>query len=113
MKKLYSFFWIFLFSFDVKQLPPMLGAPPQSPGIVSMGQGSMVPPAGHQSRAQTAQSVNRRFSNAQEHNVNQVKQHVHDRLEHVRPRKVKIDGFRFGDERSTGPFAWQITTPIK
>lgn len=70
-------------------------------------------PNDHQSRAQTAQSVNRRFSNAQAHDVNQIKQHVHDRLQHVKPRKVKIDGFRFGDERSTGPFAWQITTPIK
>jgi hypothetical protein len=66
-----------------------------------------------QSRAATAQSMNRRFSVSQQRDAHQVQQHVHNRLEHVKPRKVKIDGFRFGDEKSTGPFAWQITTPVK
>lgn len=96
------------FSFD-----SVVGAPPRSPGLVSLGQGSQAPITTRQSRAATAQSVNRRFSVSQQHDADQVRQHVHQRLGYVKPRKVKIDGFRFGDERSTGPFAWQITTPVK
>ncbi|XP_053375797.1 uncharacterized protein LOC123534926 isoform X2 [Mercenaria mercenaria] len=89
------------------------GAPPRSPGLASLGQGSQAQLTSRQSRAATAQSMNRRFSVSQQQDAHQVQQHVHRRLEHVKPRKVKIDGFRFGDEKSTGPFAWQITTPIK
>ncbi|XP_060578920.1 uncharacterized protein LOC132735904 isoform X2 [Ruditapes philippinarum] len=89
------------------------GAPPRSPGLASLGQGSQAPMTTRQSRAATAQSMNRRFSVSQQRDAHQVQQHVHNRLEHVKPRKVKIDGFRFGDEKSTGPFAWQITTPVK
>ena len=70
-------------------------------------------PGTRQSRAVTAMSQNRRFSTSQEKNVNKVQKHVHNRLEHIKPRKVKIDGFRLGDEIHTGPYAWQITTPIK
>lgn len=88
------------------------GAPPQSPGLASLGQGSQAPP-NNLSHAATAHSTNFRLSTTQEHNVNNVQQHVHDRLKHVKPRRVRIDGFRFGDKNSTGPFAWQITTPIK
>jgi len=79
-----------------------------------MGQGTVEEGGGNRqaSRAATAQS-NRRFSANQQQDVNNVQQHVHNRLNHVNPRRVKIDGFRFGDEKSTGPFAWQITTPIK
>lgn len=89
------------------------GVPPRSPGLASLGQGSHAQPPSRQSRAATARSMNKRFSVAQEHDATQVQQHVHNRLQHVNPRRVKIDGFRFGDERSTGPFSWQITTPIK
>ncbi|WAR03612.1 hypothetical protein MAR_010170 [Mya arenaria] len=88
------------------------GAPPKSPGIVSLGEGTM---AGndHLSRAATARSMNHPFSSTQQQDVNNVQQHVHNRLDHMNPRRVKIDGFRFGDEKSSGPFSWQITTPIK
>lgn len=102
-----------------ESLPHLItGAPPLSPGIGSLRQGSA---AGNlngngndrQSRAATARSVNQRFSANQARDVNNVQKHVHDRLDHVNPRRVMIDGFRFGDEKSTGPFAWQITTPMK
>ncbi|XP_052234389.1 uncharacterized protein LOC127846943 isoform X4 [Dreissena polymorpha] len=98
------------------------GAPPLSPGIGSLSKGSA---AGNlngngrsngndsQSRAASARSMNQRFSANQARDVNNVQKHVHDRLDHVNPRRVMIDGFRFGDEKSTGPFAWQITTPMK
>ena len=26
---------------------------------------------------------------------------------------MKIDGFKYGDETNTGPYAWQVTSPIK
>ncbi|XP_048252459.1 uncharacterized protein LOC124151887 [Haliotis rufescens] len=39
--------------------------------------------------------------------------HVHGRLEHFRPRKIRIDGFRLGEDPGFGPFAWQIVTPFK
>ena len=42
-----------------------------------------------------------------------IHRHVHQRLQHHRPRRAKIDGFRFGEDPGSGPFAWQITSPIK
>ncbi|XP_041348903.1 uncharacterized protein LOC121368301 [Gigantopelta aegis] len=39
--------------------------------------------------------------------------HVHGRLEHFRPRKIRIDGFKLGNDPGYGPFAWQIVTPFK
>ena len=61
----------------------------------------------------TGQSRNRRFSTSQGQDLTRIQQHVYDRMEHIKPQKVRIDGFRIGDESSYGPFAWQITTPIK
>ena len=58
-------------------------------------------------------SKNRRFSVSQEKSVNRLQKHVHGRLEHIKPRRVKIDGFKYGDETNTGPYAWQVTSPIK
>jgi hypothetical protein len=56
---------------------------------------------------------NRKFSTAQGQDLTRIQQHVYDRMEHIKPQKVRIDGFRIGDETTYGPFAWQITTPIK
>ncbi|KAL5017361.1 hypothetical protein ScPMuIL_006950 [Solemya velum] len=39
--------------------------------------------------------------------------HVHNPLHHIKPKKVRIDGFRVGVEEKSGPYSWQITTPIK
>lgn len=61
----------------------------------------------------TGHSRNRKFSSAQGQDLTRIKQHVYDRMDHIKPQKVRIDGFRIGDESSYGPFAWQITTPIK
>nr|KAG5697154.1 hypothetical protein BaRGS_015289 [Batillaria attramentaria] len=42
-----------------------------------------------------------------------VHRHVHARLELLKPTKIRIDGFRIGEDTGFGPFAWQITSPIK
>lgn len=42
-----------------------------------------------------------------------IHRHVHQRLQHEKPRKALIDGFRLGDDPGSGAFAWQITSPIK
>ncbi|XP_076434966.1 uncharacterized protein LOC143274879 isoform X2 [Babylonia areolata] len=42
-----------------------------------------------------------------------VHRHVHARMELLKPTKIRIDGFRIGDDSGFGPFAWQITSPIK
>lgn len=59
------------------------------------------------------QNRNRKFSVSQDNDLTKIQQHVYDRMEHIKPQKVRIDGFRIGDETTYGPFAWQITTPIK
>jgi hypothetical protein len=42
-----------------------------------------------------------------------VHRHVHARLELLKPHRIRIDGFRLGEDSGFGPFAWQITSPIK
>lgn len=64
-------------------------------------------------RSYSRQSRNRQPTSAQDQGIRDVKRHVYNRGSHVMPRKVRIDGFRIGDENSYGPYAWQITTPIK
>nr|XP_022340995.1 uncharacterized protein LOC111135328 isoform X2 [Crassostrea virginica] len=64
-------------------------------------------------RSYSRQSRNRQPTSAQDQGIRNVKRHVYDRGSHIMPRKVRIDGFRIGDENSYGPYAWQITTPIK
>lgn len=61
----------------------------------------------------TGNTRNRKFSTSQGNDLTKIQQHVYDRMEHIKPQKVRIDGFRIGDETTYGPFAWQITTPIK
>ncbi|XP_061197779.1 uncharacterized protein LOC133205901 isoform X2 [Saccostrea echinata] len=64
-------------------------------------------------RSYSRQSRNRLPTRAQDQDIRTIKRHVYDRTTHIMPRKVRIDGFRIGDENSYGPYAWQITTPIK
>ena len=42
-----------------------------------------------------------------------VHRYVHARMELLKPTKIRIDGFRIGEDSGFGPFAWQITSPIK
>ncbi|PVD32773.1 hypothetical protein C0Q70_08219 [Pomacea canaliculata] len=42
-----------------------------------------------------------------------IHRHVHARIEQMKPTKIRIDGFRIGEDAGFGPFAWQITSPIK
>lgn len=64
-------------------------------------------------RSMSRQSKNRQPTSAQDQGIRNIKRHMYDRTTHIMPRKVRIDGFRIGDENSYGPYAWQITTPIK
>ncbi|XP_021373136.1 uncharacterized protein LOC110463111 isoform X2 [Mizuhopecten yessoensis] len=73
-------------------------------------------PGGHSIRSgrATAQSqTNRPFTGNQEQDVRTVRRHIHDRLSQLNPQKIRIDGFKLGDETTYGPFAWQITAPLK
>ncbi|KAL3858247.1 hypothetical protein ACJMK2_012844, partial [Sinanodonta woodiana] len=66
-----------------------------------------------QSRINGDRSRNQPLTDLQEEELSSVQRHVHTRLEKIKPRKVRIDGFRFGDDEHSGPYAWQITSPIK
>ncbi|XP_069135817.1 uncharacterized protein [Argopecten irradians] len=72
------------------------------------------PGAGSKNGRATAQSqTNRPFTRKQEKDVSTVRRHVHDRFSHLKPQKIRIDGFKLGDETTYGPYAWQITAPLK
>ncbi|GFO22599.1 hypothetical protein PoB_004910400 [Plakobranchus ocellatus] len=56
----------------------------------------------------------RRSSAVVEDDYHYIHRYVHQRLQHHRPRRARIDGFRLGgDDPGSGPFAWQVTTPFK
>uniref|UniRef100_A0A2C9KZE9 Uncharacterized protein n=1 Tax=Biomphalaria glabrata TaxID=6526 RepID=A0A2C9KZE9_BIOGL len=57
--------------------------------------------------------TNRKMSAMIEDDFHYIHRHVHQRLQHEKPRKALIDGFRLGDDPGSGAFAWQITSPIK
>ncbi|CAL1528765.1 unnamed protein product [Lymnaea stagnalis] len=55
----------------------------------------------------------RKFSAVVEDDYHYIHRHVHQRLQHQKPRRALIDGFRMADDPGSGAFAWQITSPIK
>ncbi|KAJ8312010.1 hypothetical protein KUTeg_009383 [Tegillarca granosa] len=75
-------------------------------------QDAMQPPIPHTAHSTKTQG-SRRLSAAQNQDMRTVRHHIYDRFQHVHPTKIMIDGFKIGDDTSYGPFAWQITTPIK
>ena len=42
-----------------------------------------------------------------------VHRHVLTHIEQLKPTKIRIDGFHVSGDIGFGPFAWQITSPIK
>ncbi|KAH9515088.1 hypothetical protein Btru_019168 [Bulinus truncatus] len=63
---------------------------------------------------QSSQSImNRKLLTMVEDDYHYIHRHVHQRLQHEKPRRALIDGFRLGDDPGSGAFAWQITSPIK
>ena len=60
-----------------------------------------------------SQQTNRAFTKSQQKDLMTIRRHIYDRLSHLNPRKVMIDGFKYGEFEETGPFSWQIVAPIK
>ncbi|ESO97729.1 hypothetical protein LOTGIDRAFT_152822 [Lottia gigantea] len=65
-------------------------------------------------RGMTRQSSTRRLStSSQGANVSGLQNHVYQQLERYKPQKIRIDGFKLGGDTGSGPFAWQIVSPLK
>ncbi|XP_050409076.2 uncharacterized protein LOC126824019 [Patella vulgata] len=64
-------------------------------------------------RGATRQSSTRRQSSAMGAGVSGLQNHVYEQLERYKPKKIRIDGFKLGDDPGSGPFAWQIVSPLK
>ncbi|CAG5123721.1 unnamed protein product, partial [Candidula unifasciata] len=57
--------------------------------------------------------ASRKSSSVPEEDYLYIHRHVHQRLQKHNPRKARIDGFQLSDDPGSGPFAWQITGPIR